>query len=244
MEEEMDYTAIEAYVKGELTEKDTTAFEQQLQQDTDLKKEVEFYENMAQVVSWQGLFEEAAAEMEGTKTEAKVVTMKQKRPFRRYLAIAATFAVLVIGGIFLWQSLNSSTDQQFANYFDPYPNDIAPITKGGGVVENDLVAGLQAYERGEYAAALSIFQNLTPSDTVQFYSSMIAMEQDNMEDAIEQLTVLATSESDFQLQAEWYLALAALKQSNIERAVGILERIQANNRHPFRRKAADLLAEL
>jgi len=157
MEKEINYTEIENYVKGEMNASNRTAFEQRLQADTNLASEVRFYEEVAQVAELQGLFEEAEEEMKTEqKSEAKVVPMKKNRqvkPARHFMALAASLAVIVIAGIFLWNNMNVGGQDHFAQYYQPYPNDIAPITKGDDRPETTLAEALQAYERKEYAQA-------------------------------------------------------------------------------------------
>lgn len=248
MEKEFNYTEIENYVKKEMSANSRAAFEQRLQADTDLASEVRFYEEVVQVAELQGLFEEAEEELEAEqKSEAKVVSMKKTRqikPARRFLALAASLAVVVIAGIFLWNAMNSSNQDYFAQYYQPYPNDIAPITKGEDLPKTTLAEALQAYERKNYGQARTLFSTLPTSDTIQFYSSIIDLEEGNMSAAIDNLNTLNQSESTFQQAADWYLALAYLKNKETLNAKELLEKITANDRHLFKRRAEELLEAL
>jgi len=85
---------------------------------------------------------------------------------------------------------------------------------------------------------------LPTSDTIQFYSSIIDLEEDNTTAAIDNLNILSQSESAFQQAADWYLALAYLKNKETTNAEEILEKIVSKDRHLFKRRAAELLEEL
>ncbi|MEM0995397.1 MAG: hypothetical protein AAGI49_20355 [Bacteroidota bacterium] len=254
MDKEFDYTQIESYVKGELPAQARQSFEAEIAKDEALAQEVQLYQDIAQVAEWQGLFEEAAKEMEqqehGTSSEsAKVIPLAPKKratPIRRYLSLAASLAVLVIAGIFLWQNLNRAGQDYFAEYYQAYPNDIAPITKGEAVSLTDLAQALQTYERREYAAALRLFEALpTQSDTTRFYRSMIALELEDPATAIQNLAAIRqNTTSTFQQAAAWYLTLAYLKQGDTENAQAILNTITQNERHLFYSRALELQEQL
>lgn len=117
------YERIEAYLKGQLSDKDVESFETEMNADPDLAKEVELHEEIFKSIQNN----EARAfkhTLEEIKSKRKVNNFEQRKPIplRRLFALAAAVLFLIISGYWLWNTGSFSSyspDELYADYFSP-----------------------------------------------------------------------------------------------------------------------------
>ncbi|MEM6317969.1 MAG: hypothetical protein AAF960_09880 [Bacteroidota bacterium] len=185
-----------------------------------------------------GTFDELFKEIETSQTtetasptEAKVRTL---RPIRRVLAIAAGVAILIFG---TWLAFFQNTGTALDQHFTPYANVVSPnleaqiqemgMGTGGALADLEaLQRGMQAYESGEYATAISNLANkdlsiLESSDQslINFYLALAYLGDKRANEAISILETLSTNTNfEQRVDAQWYLLLAYLETENLDRA--------------------------
>lgn len=166
---------------------------------------------------------------------------KQNKTFQ-WLAIAASFVGIVFISIFsIYYYSNTGSSNLYAEYFQPYPNEVAPLVRGQ--VENSPVSeAFNAYELENYELSAKLFENMV-EDYALLYAGISNLELNQNQKAINQLKTLSLQNGKYQEPSEWYLALAHLKNKENKRAEEILKSIVENHQQ-FSEQASELLERL
>ncbi len=180
--------------------------------------------------------------------QKRLAAKKPKRLDRTiyYPLAAAAAVVMIIIGIYFLIFLQSPNDQLFTQYFEPYPNTI-PLYRSDRVVL-PLQHAMVEYEIENYSEALSRLKTMISKDpnnvTAHFYAGICELKMNNTDQAIGHFqTVKSTSSSDFIEPANWYLALAFIKNNDLKKAKQILNSI-VNNKCEYAHQSALLLDQL
>lgn len=155
---------------------------------------------------------------------------KKREPgLARLRLLAAGIAALVIAAAayLLWPAEPGSS---MAAVYEPYPMYLN-TSSGESPPDKLLETAIANYQSGDYAAALPAFQGLITitihNAPYHFYAGICQLELGRPVEASIHLEEVSTREdARFQQPAEWYLALAYLKQEDKkETAHRLLEKI-------------------
>lgn len=237
----IDQILIEKYLDKSLTDAENIIFTQRLE-DADFAAEVDLYQQSVKAVYAFGDLQLKAILM---KEEAKLSTSvpPQYKPMKtvsivRRWALAATVLLLVSVGVWFLNKKTiqkeALTDVLFEQNFKPYPNFNDPNVRDKTSIKTDREKAYTLYDNGDYKQALTYFQKITRSQYKdQFYEAnayLATHQADKAAPLLEQLSQNASFE--WQKQAEWYCALSLLA-TKPEQAKRLLEKIKADNQHPF-----------
>ncbi len=180
------------------------------------------------------------------------------RRLRRLYAAAAAILLLIAAGSW-WASQRSAFDAEavFAETFTPYANDLSGRTMGGSdtaaAISGPLAAAMLAYDRRDYAEATDAFAahflappaSLAPATApqIQLYYGISQLGANQPAAAMITLEALK-DDADYGHPANWYRALALLRNGQTARASSLLREISLNNNSPFSERARSLLANI
>lgn len=252
-----DYEKIEQYIEGKLEGEALAEFEAKLLTDKDLAEEVALYKDvnmtltsvyahehedaaLAETFSQLGrkYFTESATtiqEPDSTKIKqdnTKVVplrpaqkekTTKQWSGFR-WLRPAIGLAVVALIALLIWQPWQSSLVD---TYYEPYALNI--IARNGD--KEALAKAEKAYQSGDYAAALPVFEQYPTNVEVQLAKGNAAYNLGKLDLAASTFQQIASGNSIYTSTANWYLALTYLKQEKLAEAKIILQKIPNNSEY-------------
>jgi predicted Zn-dependent protease len=249
------------HINGSLTDADRLLFDQRYQEDAAFRAEVAAYKDatLAAFLGGQSkikniLRDEAAQyQAEIAEKEQKEVKIVSLNPWI-LRGVAATFLI----GISWWairyfETPKVDTQQLFAKNFTPLAE--LPITfyRSDNVVKMDTlfkqrhdsltlkqaIKALDLYARKDYAASIEAFNQITTTDdTLTLCKATALLAIDKPQAAQELLKNLAQNGKGYpQPFAEWYLALAYLKQGNLAESRVLMEKIKATAGHPFKADA-------
>ncbi|HHG84912.1 MAG TPA: hypothetical protein ENJ82_09210 [Bacteroidetes bacterium] len=247
---------ITRFVLGEMSADVAQAFVAEMEGDATLAREVADYRALRADL---GLVDEAGflhkmqmmaaelrtvsepAELEaglGSGAEGQVIFWKKWWPY----AVAAVLLLLLIPTLMLLRSPDN--EALFSAYFSPY----ADVASGrGGNNLPTFLAGMQAYNAGDFAGALPYFKELLeakPRDQDGlFYGGIAALAAGKPGQAIQRLRLLREQESIFQKAATWYQALAHLKAGDTAKARSLLAALAATT-NSFQEQAISLIGKL
>jgi anti-sigma factor RsiW len=197
-------------------------------------------------------------------------TPRFRRPAPQHLALAATLVLGVGMAVVLTRPIPGETETTlavgtalnragsgetlFRRHFEPYPS-TRPLVRGMSddrgshdVAGEDAVSSaLALYQARDYRGALSALEerrDRPPRDPmVLFYAGVSRLALGHAREARQDLEQVALlGESEFRTPAEWYLALAHLRNGDIDAARSRFERI-AEAGGFYRAQAQALLSE-
>jgi hypothetical protein len=256
---EDDIQLIIDYVNGMLTGTELTQFEQRCQNEAAFRAEVERYEEakLAAIVGGKAKIK-AILKDEAAKYQAEQVAENGKIVPLRVWILRGVAAATLIGAA--WWALQyfqkSDTTTLYATHFMPLKNDVITQFRDTEDMKIEEAFRLrhdtatltlakkafQAYARKEYGESITYFNQIqTPDDTLTLYKANAFLAINHTSEANALLTQLSTNGKGYtQPFAEWYLALAYLKEKRVSACQALLIKIKATPNHPFVKEAEKL----
>ena len=225
---------IEGYFENSLNAKQRIEFNELIQTDEEFKKEFLFQKDLKRVIKQH--------QNEELKETLVQFESKLKRNFQfgmlpsKWLVAASLTLILSFGSWAVKNYVFPSNERIFETYYEPYRNTVLPIVRGEEMNTIEYRAFL-AYESGEYHKAINLFNSVGNQDEkyVRFYKAMCYLSVDKTQEAIETLLPLSQDSDgsiedlDWRQKAEWYLALAYLKQNKEKEALHYLNKLKDQN---------------
>lgn len=262
MAKEYNQEKIENFVRGFMEESERQQFQEEMRMNEDLQTEVDFYQDVASIVRKRKMlqnvqselmaadfFKDAAAESESQG--ARVVKMPQRgfRSVRRYLAYAASLALLVIAGFWF---ANSNYSNNSLAALDT--SDLASVRLDSGLKGDDdqavdvFAQGIEAIKAQDYPAAATFFERLVNEEAYRENALLhLAYVQYEMKDyaaAIESAETLIEEKprlAQLRFDAEWLFVKSKLAAGELDEAFEQqLASIVSNDNHQ-QQEAAQVL---
>lgn len=246
MMDEKLFETMENYINGRMTAEEQQSFEREMSSNPELREEVEMHRKLVSSIETESVRQmlEQIHEENFSENEAPVVPMRSRS---RYfpLAIAASVALLILAGWWVFSLQSSQPEALYAAYFSPAEG--LPTTLG--YTDNAQFAeGMISYKLGDYAEALDYWQPLLSADpandTLNYFSGLAYLAGEQPEQAITYLDKVVENEtSDYQTDARWYLALAYLKNEQTSEARNLLQAL-AEEDSPYREESREILEKM
>jgi tetratricopeptide (TPR) repeat protein len=222
---------IERYFNEDLSKAELEFFEQEMERDEKFRIEVTQYEYV-----FGGLKEARAKKLKSDlqKYEDKIHSRRPKHNFSvssvmRHSAVAAVAIIVTVIAInFSNLEPDIKTEQVFSEYFRPYPNVIAPVTRSTEVSDSDLKHVMSFYDAKDYDAAIEGFDNLIMDvdlrNEILFYKGVALLANGKASEARNHFEMMDPL-NDFSNQRKWYLSLALVQLGEINEAEQLLNEI-------------------
>lgn len=238
---------IDKYIRGTITDEEKPLLETLITKDPDIQNEINFLSDLKVVAKIE---DRDNLKKLLTETEEKLKHSDAKAiPFikKPQLWIVAA-SVLLITGIGITTLINpfaTSTDQLYADNFEPYKNVVTPSVRSEDIIDLEKKAFLD-YESGYYKKASTQFAELykeKPKSYFLLYQANCLMALNAINQAIPLLEKQINDDSPLAVRGKWYLSLAYLKEGNKKKAKILL--IEVISEGSFKTTAATrLLQEL
>ncbi len=228
--DEQHITWAEKYIREEMTAEERTSFEAQLSTDEALRAAYDFVKDT-----------EKALEITEYKRLKSILGENSKSSgfrFKRWLGIAASIALVATLGYIIFVGGQTSTEDLYNQYYEPYPNIIDPVNRSS----TGSSSPYQLYEQGNLNEALDYLSVMSTSDTTFFYKGQVHMSLGNYEKAVTAFNRLDKN-STFYASGQWYLALTHIKMSQEKRAEELLKVI-ADSGNSYADRAREILDSL
>ncbi|PHR13688.1 MAG: hypothetical protein COA40_03805 [Aequorivita sp.] len=216
---------IDAYLLGSLDSDELAEFEERMNLFPDLRQMVKDQKTLMQSVEETNLKDS----LDDFHSEIKEDPEK-KGMSRGWLALAASFLILI--SVSIWAVLNSgnSPEKVFAANFKPDPG--LPTTMGTAS-DYEFYYGMVNYKRKEYAEAINRWESLyaanPENDTVVYFLGVANLANGNPRQAEKYLQLAKKkTNSVFYEEVNYYLALSLLKENKIEEAKTVLEKSESS----------------
>lgn len=237
---------IEKYFDRSLSQTESKQFQQLLESDKNFAEQFALEKDVQAALI---LNQQIQTKSQLQKFEEEISDKKSK-PFRRKFIIR-TAAASVLLMLFIWSTFlidrpQTSHEDLFASYYEPYRNVIAPVERSDAA--NMQNKAFEFYENGMYEEALQALNELyvvEANPDVLFYKAMTLLSLEKYQQAIPILEDLISSDAELKNHAPWYLALAYLESGAIAKSKNLLELIgEQQGRYYNEKKATELLAIL
>ena len=231
---------IEKYLDKSLSEKQSGEFQEALKEDS-------FRDQLL----FQARIYDASNDIRGEQLRAQLNTIpkqKLKQPLnRRNLFLLIGIIVIYLSFLLTHKFLqpDATGKEIFAEYFVEVPPEVN--NRGSQDQQNeDYLTAMQHYIDKDYRTALLAFDQLEKSsDDIQLYKAMCQLQLDEMKMAKMSLMALLKSDEKYIRQnANWYLILLSVKESDFIKAHESLGYVVQNEGHLFRKQAIKLKAAL
>lgn len=239
---------IERYFNEELSPDELEFFEEEMARDEKFKEEVQQFEFV-----FGGLKEARARKLKANFNEYERQIQKEKvsRTSNKRLmgyGIASTLAIALVVFVLNFDSIGGRVQPEaiFSEYFKPYPNVLAPITRSSESSTTKLSEAMHLYDSKQYDEAILGFNNLIPRSSLKneilFYKGVALLAKGEASEALYHFELME-NESSFTDQRKWYLSLAYIQLEEIDSAVALLNEIIKDQSY-FMVYAEELLLEL
>ena len=238
-----NHDLIDRYFENSLSPKEQNIFNDLLQNDSDFKNEFLFQKDLKKVI--------AVSQQEELKSTLSHIEehVKKKSLFmivpKKWMVAASLLLITTLG---LW-SVKSlyypSNEVIYKDYFQVDRNTIQPVVRGESLKTIEYRAFV-AYEAQDYYKAINLFNSVkTPDEAyIIYYKGLCFLALEKSDEAIALLSEVATKQgldgksADFKEKANWYLAMAYLKNNETEKAISRLSLIINNPSSNFKKQEA------
>lgn len=230
---EEQYHIIEQYVNGELSNEALTAFEQQLQHDSELAEAVQLFQMMntempALLVNKKGgddlkknLQQLSAAHF---NRYAPAVPLKKNKSY--WLAAAAIAAIAIVS---VWVLTKNNEPALYAQYIG---DEQISLTSRGNGADDNLAKITSYYNNKEFAKAAPLLLHESQQDTANINYRLLLgrcyIETSDYEKAALLLQPIAAGSSAYKYEAVWLTAMMYLKQNKKSECIATLQTIPAD----------------
>lgn len=154
-------------------------------------------------------------------------------PLKKWLAIAASFLVLISVSFFIWKNSGANSEKIFAQYFDLYPDVVTEVKRGDENAETELVEAMDFYEKKEFEKAIRIFSKYSDEVQVQLYIAISELGKGNADSCLNILNKIEKESGSKKISDGiiWYKALAYLKKGDTEKAKNVLMEISGSEHY-------------
>lgn len=233
----MSNELIKKYLANELSNDERYAFELEMENDPFLKDAVDGFEVTNE--SWTTKKLDALEENLHTQIDKKVIETESSKKvfFMQFIRYAAAACIVGIVAFATWRfafQKTASIDEQAI-----YAANFKPLTNPDGIVrgENDSTLeskAANAYEKEDYFGAVNYYEKLVaanPSNAKNnLFLAISFMATNQHKKAIDLLSKM-TSSDEFHFDIEWYLALAYLKNKDIQNASVHFQNLSKENNY-------------
>ena len=245
--DEANFARIEDFILKRMDEQERKAFLREMAQDEALRSEVTLQTELINAIETESM-KATLSLMHEQHFGGGIEKSSQRRVLilPRGWAIAASIAVLITAGWFLFRNARTAPERLYAQYYTPDPG--LPTTLN--LQSNRLFAeGMIDYKMGKTENAIAqwlpLLQNNPTNDTLHYYLGVAFLENGNPDQAIQELEQIRTPADAFYQRAQWYLALAHLQDENTKEVSRILrELVNLREAEEFRDRANRLLSDL
>lgn len=211
---------IASYFLNTLSDEDQISFNTLYENDGEFKKNVEFEKSVQRAI----VINEHAkikSQLRGFENKNEILSSKS-----RWWMVAASVVFLVLAGLFFKDS-KATPHALFDTYYQPAKNIVHPIVRNT-LNDNALTKAFVAYQKKDYQNAQSLFGALykdTKVSSLLFYEGISLLEIDEVTEAIKKFEQHKQFSDNVTRMTDWYLALAHIKNNDVQKAKPILEHI-------------------
>lgn len=221
-----DFTQIEDYLNGSLKGEEKKKFEKKLASDSSLVKEIVVHKAAIDIIKRN---EELESKEYLQVLDEKITQENKRKNAVRVYGIAALLLVLIVLLVFFSKPEEKPPELLYAEYFSHYSVDVfLKRTEKKISIEEQA---LRYYEDKDYESALLLFNTLSPEKVnsyIRLSQGICYLEVEQLDSAVQSFSKVIKTQDEWSGIADWYLALAYLKNKNIKAAKSRFNKIVIN----------------
>ena len=233
---------IDRYLTKQMSSDESIAFEQAMELDAALRKDVAL-----QRLAMDSVMEEGEMGLKHILQKHEIETYS-KNPYYRILIVLAVMLLGFAAYYFYQRSTTPPIEIQVADYFVPYKSPV--VLRSNTASTTAWSRGAEAYANGEYEVASQEFEaaeteQSAPLYLIKYYRalSLLASKSGSADLSVVLLSEVAQGSHDYVQQANWYLALAYVKADRQKEAKLLLSEI-VKRRNYMHKEAGEILKKL
>lgn len=243
---------LERFADGQLTESEQEAFEQRLEEDSQLSAAYLAYEQFTADLRWVAGHETLRHRLQSLdrrldqRQEALLRVRRQQRRTQVRWAVAGgvLLVLLALGAWLLLRSRPISPDEAWARYYAPEPG----LTEAATQQAHSplLIEAMRHYREGHFPAALQTLRRMPTTsigaDTLFYFTGVTLLRQNEASTARSYL-VRATRQPGSALvgKASYHLGMAQWRSGQPEQARATLQAVAADSQNPYQLNARQVL---
>ncbi len=246
-----DRHILQKYLDNELSEKELTRFEQELNASPDLLVDLDLYKEVdeaiadTEVLDFRAQLTDLREESRRSETGRRV--FRFTRPW--HYAASAALALLVAIGLATVLGRPLSNNDLFAKYMKPYELVLTNRTVDSDATQLLMNRAQDNFLKGDFEAAIWYFNEVLENNAdkveADFYKGMSYMEIEQHKDASESFTRVIEHNDNLYIQkSEWFLAGCLLAMDETDRARRQLAMIASSSSHFYSKDAAKMLKRM
>ncbi|MEA3477545.1 MAG: tetratricopeptide repeat protein [Bacteroidota bacterium] len=246
-----DRHILQKYLDNELSEKELTRFEQELNAspellvDMDLYKEVDEAIADTEVLDFRAQLTDLREETRRSETGKRV--FRFTRPW--HYAASAALALLVAIGLATVLGRPLSNNDLFAKYMKPYELVLTNRSIDSEVTTLLMSKAQEFFLKGDFEAAIEYFDEVLILNSnkmeADFYMGVSYMEIEQHQEASESFTRVIEHDDNLYIQkAEWYLAGCLLAMDETDLARRKFASIAQSSNHFYKDDAAKIIKRM
>lgn len=237
-----NHDLIDRYFNNSLRPREQKLFNDLLQKDSNFKDEFIFQKDLRQVIK---VSQEEELKSTLSQIEEKSPLNSTFLRIPKKWMVAASFLLITALGVWGVKSLYyPSNEAIYETYFQMDRNTIQPVVRGESLKTIEYRAFV-AYEEQDFYKAINLFNSVkNPDETyIIYYKGLCFLALDKTDEAISLLNqVTLNKDADdqsemFKEKANWYIALAHIKNNENKKAISRLSLIE-NNSSSFKKEEA------
>lgn len=238
MDEMEKLELIDRYLRNELSGTEKTTFEQKVGKNADFKQELEDMQISQEMIRSYAMREEIKSIRKAMLQENKSNTSTSSPSFKFYAVRIAASILLVVVALAAFQYASLSGDSLYAEKAMIYPTE----TTRSGQEDTDISAeelAISYYRLDDFQRYIEHYEQLTsPSIKATFLAGNAYLQLSDNEKAISAFNIVLEQNDpntlmQFQEDAEYFLALAMIKNGDYEQAYALMETIANNPDHRY-----------
>jgi hypothetical protein len=239
-----DHDTISRYLDGEMNAEEQKAFEEQMQQDADLKKEVELFKEVNETLKMKLHPDESESALRNTLEEMRDQYFQSKTKvvsFNRFrwMAVAASILIAVVS-LTIWAPWKKDLYKQYAYIKMP------GVEERGAPGDSLLKQVADDFNKKKYAETVRSFEIVLKNDPqnsfLHYYYAIALQLNGEIEKSRSEFLPLYNGSSSFKYGAAFYMALSYLKEKDKTTCKEWLDKIPADA--DMYGKAQELLKKL
>ncbi|GJM32195.1 MAG: hypothetical protein DHS20C18_11960 [Saprospiraceae bacterium] len=239
----MSEDQIDDYLLGRLQGESLRAFQEQLDTDTELAKELGIRKELLQQIDDLG-----DQQMKARISEVHQLQLKQMKQYKLIQRSLILFFLLLLLAILGWWFLGRAPKNEilYQQHYQAYALNFGSRDQAANP---GLLSAGAAYKQGDFANALTLFQNIltqAPNNTkIRLAIGLCQQELQQYDQALQSYTPLIEKDDPlYGDQARWYTALIHLHQGNREECINLLQQLANASSADFHEEAVELLGAL